>query len=46
VEVDLTGAISADGQLDLVIKDGNTNSAFYGSRESATAPQLVVTQTP
>ena len=46
VEVDLTGIVTADGQLDLVIKDGNTNSAFYGSRESATAPQLVITQTP
>jgi PKD repeat protein len=46
VEVDLTGVITADGQLDLVIKDGNSNSAIYGSRESSTAPQLVITQTP
>ena len=45
-EVDLTGVVTADGQVDLLISDGNTNSAFYASRETTTAPELVITQTP
>jgi PKD repeat protein len=44
VEVDLTGAIIADGSYDLLISDGSTNSAFYSSREGSNPPQLVITQ--
>ena len=46
VEVDLTGLVTTNGQIDLLIQDGNSNSALYGSRESTTVPQLVITQTP
>jgi hypothetical protein len=46
VEVDLTGAIAADGSYDLLISDGNTNSAFYSSREGTNPPQLVIIQGP
>ncbi len=45
-EVDLTGIVTADGQVDLLISDGNTNSAFFASRETTTVPELVITQTP
>jgi trimeric autotransporter adhesin len=46
VEVDLTGAITADGTYNVLISDGNTNSAFFSSREGANPPQLVITQSP
>jgi PKD repeat protein len=46
VEVDLTGAITANGTYNFVIQDGSTNSAFYSSREGAHAPELVISQTP
>ena len=43
VEVDLTGHVSADGTVNLLIRDGNTNSAYYSSREGTAPPQLVIT---
>jgi hypothetical protein len=46
VDVDLTGAITTNGTYNLLISDGNTNSAFYSSREGANPPQLVITQAP
>jgi hypothetical protein len=46
VEVDVSGAISANGTYNFVIQDGSTNSAFYSSREGAHAPELVISQTP
>jgi trimeric autotransporter adhesin len=46
VEVDLTSSITADGTYNLLLSDGDTNSAFYSSREGANPPQLVVTQSP
>ena len=45
-EVDLTGVVTANGQVDLLISDGNADSAFFTSRETTTAPELVITQTP
>ncbi|HSL33493.1 MAG TPA: DNRLRE domain-containing protein [Candidatus Limnocylindrales bacterium] len=46
VEVDVTGSVTANGTYDFLISDGNTNSAFYSSREGANPPELVITQTP
>jgi hypothetical protein len=46
VDVNLTGAITTDGTYNFLISDGNTNSAFYSSREGTNPPQLVITQTP
>jgi hypothetical protein len=46
VDVNLTGAITADGTYNFLISDGNTNSAFFSSREGSNPPQLVITQTP
>jgi PKD repeat protein len=46
VEVDLTGAVAANGTYDFLISDGSSNSAFYSSREGAQPPELVITQTP
>ena len=46
VDVNLTGAITADGTYNFLISDGNTNSAFFSSREGANPPQLVITQSP
>ena len=46
VEIDLTGSIAGDGTFDFLIADGNTNSAYYSSREGANPPQLVVATGP
>jgi PKD repeat protein len=42
-EFDVTSVVSGNGQVDLLVSDGNTNSAFYSSREGPNTPQLVVT---
>jgi hypothetical protein len=46
VEIDLTGSVTGNGTWNLLISDGNTNSAFYSSREGANPPQLVITTAP
>jgi hypothetical protein len=45
-EFDVTPLVAGNGQVDLLVSDGNTNSAYYSSREGASPPQLVVTTTP
>jgi hypothetical protein len=37
-----TGTVTGDGQVDLVLLAGAANSVWYGSRESANPPQLIV----
>jgi trimeric autotransporter adhesin len=46
VDVNLTGAITANGTYSFLISDGNTNSAFFSSREGTNPPQLVITHSP
>ena len=37
-----TGTVTGDGQLDLVLLAGGSNSVYYASRESVDKPQLIV----
>ncbi len=46
VEFDVTALVTANGEVDVLLADGNTNSAFYSSREGSDPPQLVVTTGP
>jgi PKD repeat protein len=41
-EFDVTSLVAGNGEVDLLIADGDTNSAYYSSREGTVAPQLVV----
>jgi hypothetical protein len=45
-EFDVTSLVSGNGQVDVLIADGDTNSAYYSSREGSAAPQLVVATAP
>jgi PKD repeat protein len=45
-EFDVTSLVTSNGQVDLLVADGNTNSAYYSSREGTAPPQLVVTTSP
>ncbi|HET7473859.1 MAG TPA: DNRLRE domain-containing protein [Candidatus Limnocylindrales bacterium] len=45
-EFDVTTLVTANGQVDLLVADGDTNSAYYSSREGTDAPQLVVATSP
>jgi PKD repeat protein len=45
-EFDVTSLVAGNGQVDVLIADGDTNSAYYSSREGTAAPQLVVTTAP
>ena len=45
-DFDVTSLVSGNGQVDVLIADGDTNSAYYSSREGTAAPQLVVTTSP
>jgi hypothetical protein len=42
----VTSLVSGNGQVDVLIADGDTNSAYYSSREGSAAPQLVVATAP
>ena len=46
VEFDVTSLVTGNGQVDVLIADGDTNSAYYSSREGTAAPQLFVTTAP
>ena len=46
VEFDVTGMVTGNGEVDVLLADGNTNSAFYSSREGSAPPQLAVTTGP
>ena len=43
VSLNVTAAVAGNGSVAFVLSDGNADSAIYGSRESTTPPQLVVT---
>jgi len=43
VSLNVTSAVTGSGSFAFVLSDGNADSAIYGSRESTTPPQLVVT---
>lgn len=45
-EFDVTSLVAGNGQVDVLISDGDTNSAYYSSREGTAAPQLVITTSP
>jgi PKD repeat protein/predicted MPP superfamily phosphohydrolase len=45
-EFDVTSALGAAGQLDLVLQSTSSNSCYYSSREGTNPPELVVTTTP
>jgi PKD repeat protein len=45
-EFDVTAVVTGNGQVDLLVSDGDSNSAYYSSREGTTPPQLVVTTAP
>jgi PKD repeat protein len=45
-EFDVTSIVSGNGQIDVLIADGDSNSAYYSSREGTAPPQLVVTTSP
>lgn len=46
VEYDLGSAVTAPGQVDLILRSTHSNSAFFSSREGANPPQLVVETEP
>ena len=46
VEVDVTPAVTGNGSFAFGIGKSDTSSAYYGSRESAHPPQLVIETTP
>ena len=46
VEVDVTSAVTGNGSYAFGIGKTVANSVYYGSRESAHAPQLVIETTP
>ena len=46
VEVDVTPAVTGNGSFAFGIGKSETSSAYYGSRESAHPPQLVIETTP
>jgi PKD repeat protein len=45
-EFDVTSIVAGNGQVDVLVSDGDSNSAYYSSREGTAAPQLVVTTSP
>jgi PKD repeat protein len=42
VETDVTSAVTGNGTYDFGLGSGDSDSAYYGSRESAHPPQLVI----
>jgi PKD repeat protein len=42
VETDVTSAVTGNGSYDFGLGSGDSDSAYYGSRESAHPPQLVI----
>ncbi len=46
VEIDVTPAVTGDGSYAFGLRNGNTDSAYYSSREGANPPQLVVEWVP
>ena len=44
VEVDVTAAVTGNGPVGLRLGSGSTDSALFASRETAQAPQLIVTR--
>jgi hypothetical protein len=46
VQVDVTSSVTGNGSYAFGIGKTVSNSAYYGSRESAHAPQLVIETTP
>ena len=42
VDIDLGSAVTGDGTYSFAVQSSSTNSAIYGSRESANQPQLVL----
>jgi glucose/arabinose dehydrogenase len=46
VEFDLGSAITGNGTFTIAVVGGGSDPVFYGSRESATRPQLVLTLAP
>jgi PKD repeat protein len=43
IELDVTGAVSGNGEVNLAIQTTSSNSTLYASREAAEDPTLVVT---
>lgn len=43
VEIDVTSAVTGNGNVSFVLTGTTTDSAIFASRETATAPQLVIT---
>ena len=43
VDFDLTGALGGNGTYSFVLKDGNSNAAWFSSKEGTNDPQLIVT---
>ncbi|MEO6989071.1 MAG: DNRLRE domain-containing protein [Aquihabitans sp.] len=46
IDVDVTAAVAGNGDVAFRLAGTTTDSAYFGSRESTTAPQLVVTPKP
>jgi uncharacterized repeat protein (TIGR02543 family) len=46
VEVDVTGTVVGNGSYAFGLANADTDSAYYGSRESANPPQLVIQVAP
>ncbi len=46
VELDVSAAVTGDGTFSFALKNANTNSAIYSSREGAHPPELVLTLGP
>jgi len=46
VELDVSAVVTAEGLYSFALTDGDSNSAFYSSREGASPPELLVTTSP
>jgi PKD repeat protein len=46
VEVDVSAAVSAGSQVDLLLTSTSSNSAYYSSREGSNPPELVLSTAP
>jgi hypothetical protein len=45
VEFDVTAAVSGNGAVTLVLRDGSSDTSWYSSKEGANRPRLVVEST-
>jgi hypothetical protein len=46
VELDVSAVVNGEGTYSFALSDGDSNSAYYSSREGANPPELVVTTSP